>query len=127
VVSPGQSRSLALTLRNEGDAALSIAEVRASMPGASVDFEPLDVEPAGAVALEITFTSPSSDAYQGALEIVSNDPDQPVFVVPMSGNVRGVAVGEPMVPFRNVDTLGRVWQTGDAADRVLLLAYFADW
>jgi hypothetical protein len=127
VVSPGAARSLVVALRNEGDAPLSVTEVRTAMPGVSTDFEPLVLEPKTAAAFEVSFTAPDGDPYEGALEIVSNDPDQPVFVLPMSANIRGVRVGEPMVPFRNVDTLGRVWQSGDAADKVLLLAYFADW
>jgi len=45
----------------------------------------------------------------------------------MSANIRGIRVGEPVVPFRNVDMLGRVWEPDDAADKLLLLAYFADW
>jgi hypothetical protein len=127
VVSPGRTRSLAVAIRNEGDAPLSVGEVRSEMPGITTDFEPAVLDPGGVVAFEVTFESSDSDPYEGALEIVSDDPDQPVFVLPMSANVRGVRVGEPMVPFRNVDTLGRVWEPDDAADKVLLLAYFADW
>lgn len=127
VVSPGRTRSLAVALRNEGDAPLSVDEVRSEMAGITNDFEPVVLDPGGAVAFEVTFASSDSEPYEGALEIVSDDPDQPVFVLPMSANVRGVRVGEPMVPFRNVDTLGRVWEPDDAADKVLLLAYFADW
>lgn len=127
VVTPGQARSLAMALRNEGDAPLSIEAVRSQMPGITTDFEPVVLDPGGAVAFEVTFESTDSSPHEGALEIVSDDPDQPIFVLPMSANVRGVRVGEPMVPFRNVDTLGRVWEPDDAADKVLLLAYFADW
>lgn len=127
VVSPGQSRSLAVALRNEGDAPLSLEDVRTTMQGVSTDFEPIVLDPGAAAAFEVSFASSDSEPYEGALEILSNDPDQPVFVLPMSANIRGVRVGEPMVPFRNVDTLGRVWEPDDAADKVLLLAYFADW
>ena len=127
VVSVGRTRSLAVALRNEGDAPLSVEDVRSEMPGITTDFEPAVLDPGGVIAFEVTFASSDSEPYEGALEIVSDDPDQPVFVLPMSANVRGVRVGEPMVPFRNVDTLGRVWEPDDAIDKVLLLAYFADW
>ncbi len=127
VVSPGRTRSLAVSLRNQGDAVLSVSDVRTSMEGVSTDFEPVMIDPGNVVAFEVTFDSPGTAAYEGALEIVSDDPDQPVFVLPLSANIRGIRVGEPVVPFRNVDTRGRVWEAGDAAGRVLLLAYFADW
>lgn len=127
VVSPGRTRSLAVSLRNQGDADLSVTEVRTSMVGVTNDFEPLSIAPGNVVAFEVTFESPDEEPYEGALEIVSDDPDQPVFVLPMSANVRGIRVGEPVVPFRNVDMLGRIWEPDDAADKVLLLAYFADW
>ncbi|MGH1344920.1 MAG: DUF1573 domain-containing protein [Nannocystales bacterium] len=127
VVSARRTRSLAVSLRNQGDAPLAVSEVRTSMVGVTNDFEPLTIAPGNVVAFEVTFESPDTQPYEGALEIVSNDPDQPVFVLPMSANIRGVRVGEPVVPFRNVDTLGRVWEPDDALDKVLLLAYFADW
>lgn len=127
VVSPGRTRSLAVSLRNQGDSALSVSEVRTSMTSVTNDFEPVVIAPGNVVAFEVTFDSPDEEPYEGALEILSDDPDQPVFVLPMSANIRGIRVGEPVVPFRNVDTLGRVWEPDDAADKVLLLAYFADW
>lgn len=127
VVSPGRTRSLAVSLRNQGDAPLSVSEVRTSMANVTNDFEPVVIEPGSVVAFEVTFDSPDEAPYEGSLEVVSDDPDQPVFVLPMSANIRGIRVGEPVVPFRNVDTLGRIWEPDDAIDKVLLLAYFADW
>lgn len=128
VVSAGRSRTLAIPVRNEGAVPLTIDSIETDLPGVTTDFAgPVTVDPRASTAFEVTFDSSGTAPREGAITIVSDDPDQPRFVLPTSANLRGIRVGEPVVPFRNVDTLGRVWEPDDARGKVLLLAYFADW
>ncbi len=124
---PGREASRVVPVRNLGNGTLSISGVESDLPGFSSNFSPMMLEPGSAVAFEVMYTPLDTTPLQGRISILSDDPDQPEYVLPMSVNVRGARVGDPVVPFRNVDTQGRVWQHTDATDRVLLLAYFADW
>lgn len=87
-VLPYDAATAAVVLANVGDATLNLADL--SVDAQDVTFTSLSspmVPPGGEVRTVLTWTPVSADALDAALEIASDDPDEPVVHVPLTGTV----------------------------------------
>ncbi|HRK16985.1 MAG TPA: immunoglobulin domain-containing protein, partial [Prosthecobacter sp.] len=86
-VTVGQTVQIEFTLHNTGDTD-SLTGIAAAVAGAG--FSP-HTDPSGTLlpgaqtSLVVEFTPPAQGAHTGSIEIASNDPDSPLFVINLSG------------------------------------------
>jgi hypothetical protein len=135
----GDSESVDLVLRNDGNADLTIFDVWMTNPAFTVTPAELLIPPGGSGTLTVTFTATlgsgttvtaSGEIEQTGeevsfLEIWSDDPSQPVREAYIVGNPAGLAVGDV---YTNNATLlnGDSWSfTDDALGQVTMISYFA--
>lgn len=83
-VEVGATRKLSLTMKNLGEASLvtSLLTSDAAFVADALDFEVL---PSGETKIEVSFTPPTDGPFDAVLQIASNDPDEPVRTVQLSG------------------------------------------
>ncbi len=67
-------------LENQGEESLEILEVEVSSGFSLIDSPPESVEAGGTATLELTAAPTAGGAYEGVLQVESNDPDNPVVV-----------------------------------------------
>ncbi len=91
-VPPGSSASLEVTVSNVGDDDLEVTDVALGV-GSSPDFEITSVSglpgvlpPGGMAPIEVTFMPMGTSLEMGTLEIASDDPDESLVVVDLSGS-----------------------------------------
>jgi len=90
-LSLGDSTERALTVGNEGTAALAVAAVQCSDPAFTVVEEAsFELPPGQSRALSIRFAPSAAGELQATLSIESNDTDQPTVTVGLSGKALGV-------------------------------------
>lgn len=126
-VAPGDSDDHVVVLRNTGTAPLTICGIESTLPGVEID-APLDtIDPASTVPVELTFTATTPDPQSGVLWIHTNDPDEPLWEVPLSANAPRVDVGDSTIAFHHLDTEGRAHRSTALDGQVRLFSYFASW
>src|SRR6185369_13208483 len=81
----GQSRELALTVRNLGSATLEVTSIASDnsqfTPGATA----MTLAPRTSQRLVVTFHPGGAGVYQGTLRLQSNDPDLPLVSIALAG------------------------------------------
>ncbi len=123
----GQVDDHVVVLRNTGSAPLSICGIESTLAGLDIEITQAVIEAQSTLPVEIIWTDPDHAPAQGQLTIHSNDPDEPLWEVPLRANTPRVDVGDPAIEFHYVDTEGRSWSSEALAGQVWLLAYFASW
>ncbi|MBI3951626.1 MAG: choice-of-anchor D domain-containing protein, partial [Acidobacteria bacterium] len=90
-VTVGQSKDLALTVRNLGNATLTINAITSSNSQFSViaPSTPFTVTAGGSIAFTVRFTPTTAGAQTSTLSIASNDPDESTVNVAMTGTGAG--------------------------------------
>lgn len=126
-VAPGESDDHVVILRNTGSAPLTLCGIESTLPGLSIETLSGVIEAGSTLPVEIEFTATDDAPVQGELRIHSNDPDEPLWVIPLTANTPRVDVGDAAIGFHYVDTEGRAWSSEGLAGQVWLLAYFASW
>lgn len=90
----GRSRSLSVTIENKGwgDCEISALNVLGTQPNPNNAFQlkstiqtPLKIPGGGNIRLDVSFTPPAEQNYEGALELQSNDTQQPNYRVKLNG------------------------------------------
>jgi hypothetical protein len=84
------SRSMSLTISNTGNDDLIISTLDFTTQSTEFEIEsppllPLEIAPEGSVEIEVVFTPSAEECYSADLEIKSNDADEPVVTVNLSG------------------------------------------
>src|SRR4029077_14275036 len=82
----GQSRDLSLTVRNLGSAALQVTSIASDHGEFTPSASSMTLPPRTAQQLVVTFRPGSAAAFPGTLRLQSNDPDQPLISVALSGS-----------------------------------------
>ncbi len=126
-VSAGSSETRVIVLRNNGAQPLEITSLATDHPAFAVPSDAITIAPGAGEAVEIEFAPTDATGVTSNLIVASNDPDEPEVLVPLTGNVPGALIGEPVVPFHAVAVDGRTWRPQDLEGQVILLAYFASW
>ncbi|MBL4685899.1 MAG: choice-of-anchor D domain-containing protein [Nannocystaceae bacterium] len=124
-VAPGDSEDRVMVLRNSGDQPLEIYAIQSEIPGVSAAPACATIAPGSAAAFEVTFAPTTEDSSRGRLMLQTNDIDEPMFEVSMSGNIAGLDIGDPAPPFTLNDLDGQTWSLEDLEGSVSVLSYFA--
>jgi hypothetical protein len=124
-VPPGDLDVRAIILRNPGNRPLKITGITVDNPALTVNTPALEVEAGKAKAIEVTFKPTGSQAVKARVTIASDDPDDPLHSVRVSGNLPGVDVGDPLPAFALVDTEGKTWDSTALKGNIAVLSYFA--
>ena len=79
----------AVDLSNSGTAPLTITGINASPEGFELELNgaapPLRLEPGDAESFAVSFSPPTAGRFSGAIEVASNDPNQPLIRVLLAG------------------------------------------
>ena len=81
--------------------------------------------PGEKIAVEVTYEPASTSEFTSAVKVCTDDPDNAEWVLPVSANIDGVGVGDPVPPFSLADLDGQVWTETSLEGKVGVLAYFA--
>jgi hypothetical protein len=122
---PGEESARSLVLHNEGQRPLSITSIQTIAP-----FVPLvgslTIAPGSSDFVEIRFQPQSASPAAAEVVLMTNDPDEPVVKVAMTGNDPALGVGDPIPDWTFLDlATGAEIRTTQLAGSVLLLSYFA--
>ena len=82
----GQSEMDTLTIKNVGTDLLTITSIAADSPDFSAPTSAFSLAPGGVRVLPVTFAPLTAGAREATLHIASNDPDQPVTDIRLSGS-----------------------------------------
>lgn len=136
----GESSTFDVVVRNGGNADLTVTDVWSTNPSFTPSTTEMVIPPGSSQTLTMTFTAsigvdaaPTTDtadtfsAYEsGILNIVSDDPSQPIRQGFMEGNVDSLSIGDAFPETLATLTDGSEWSfTQDALGSVTLVAYFA--
>lgn len=124
-VEVGDFEDKVLVVRNAGPETLEIYGVDSDLEGVSASPSCATVPAGGAAALEIRFEPESESSHRGRVVLQTNDVDEPLFEVSMSGNIAGLDIGDPAPEFSLTDLDGAVWNSADQLGKVVVLSYFA--
>lgn len=121
----GKSRTIELSVTNQGTAPLTLFHNWASPDSFSVKPAQLRVAPGASGKLNVTYTASSSDKEIGALNLWSDDPLQPLRTAFLTGNQPGLGVGKPLPETHATLLDGSEWSSANVTNKVMLLGYFA--
>lgn len=126
LVQVGDAADRVVVVRNTGDRPLRIFEADTDHEEVSVAQVCMEIPPGESAAVEVRY-APLDDTFslQARLAFRTDDPDEEVFIVRVSGNFSGVGVGEPVPTFDLTDLEGNIWRSEELRGQVLVLAYFA--
>jgi hypothetical protein len=124
-VAAGEVATVTLPVRNEGTARLTLFSNWVTNAAFAVDPRQIRIEPGRSAELTLTFTSSGDGKTTGLLNIMSDDPAQPVRSAFLVANQPGLGVGKDL-PETKVTTLdGGEWASSQVDGNVKVLAYFA--
>jgi peroxiredoxin len=124
-VEAGQSKTIPLSLMNQGTAPLELSKVSTSSDAFRVTAPVTTILPGNSTELSLTYTPARSDIETGYLLIESNDPETPLRKAFVVGNRPGLGVGSILPETTAVLLDGTSWSSAQANGKVLLLTYFA--
>lgn len=119
------SRDELLLVENEGPGVLEVTDIVTSDPAVQPDVTAFEVAPGASAPVEVLLTSDA--ALKGTLTFHTNDPDEPMLVLPWETADFKRDVGDDPPALFMVDLDANVWRTSDVVEHVTLLAYFATW
>jgi subtilisin family serine protease len=83
----GEGAAQELTIINSGTDVLSVSSIASSNPKFIIPNSPFQIVPGGQQTLLVQFSSSQAGTHTGTISISSNDPDQPVVTLPVTGQV----------------------------------------
>ena len=114
----GGSSEEELTISNNGDELLIVSDIYSSQPEFTVDPSSLYVSPGESEIVTVTFSPPEVGIYSANIIIESDDPDEPVVQVPVTGE------GVLPIPAIEVTPAEIVWdslEVGTSDNEMLLV------
>ncbi len=125
-VDVGSADAAAVILENHGTAPLVLWAAAATGSDAfTIDRSQLIIPAGERAVLEVLFRPSSAEPTAGTLELWSDDPDEGLREIILTGNNEGVGVGD-LVPEIDVALLnGGRWKLSEQRGSVVVLAYFA--
>jgi peroxiredoxin len=124
-VQAGSSRTLPLPITNQGTAPLTVFSANATGDAFGVSPKRATVSPGATVRLELTYRARGAARQEGYLQILSDDPAEPLRTAFLVGNMPGLGVNMPLPETTGTLLDGTAWSSSQAAGRVLLLNFFA--
>lgn len=125
-VDVGAKKTIPLAVTNQGTAPLTMYNNFVLGDAYSVSPQQMRLQPGETGALQLTFTPTTGRLQVGYLNIVSDDPDQPVRKAYLVGNQPGLGIGVPM-PETHATLIADSsdWYSSQTTGKVLLLGYWA--
>jgi hypothetical protein len=124
-VAAGESVTVTVPVKNEGTAPLTLINNWTSNPEFSVSPKQAKIEPGDQVELQVSLSPTSDEKVTSLLNIMSDDPQQPVRSAFLVANQSGLGVGKEL-PTTKIATLdGGEWDSSQVEGNVKVLAYFA--
>lgn len=125
-VATGETQERTLTVKNGGNAPLTLFKNWSTSPAFSVSPRSVVVEPGGAADLTIRYTATADERETALLNIFTDDPKQPLRKAFLVGNQEGLGLGRALPETKLTLLDGEAWSTADQPEgSVLVLAYFA--
>jgi glutamine cyclotransferase len=136
----GEQSTYDVLIENEGTADLTVYDIWSTNPAFVPSTTGVVIPPGGEATVTLTFTAtigtdgvdtsdtaaPQSAEETGILNIVSDDPSQPIRQGYMEGNIDSLGVGDPFPETLVTLNDGSDWAfTTDALGSVTMIAYFA--
>src|SRR5206468_4308887 len=114
-VEPGKLLHYNYTLRNDGDAKLTITDLKGTCYCTTGQADAMQVPPGGSTTVHVRIDpSDFTGDIQKGLEIYTNDPANPMLTVSLDLKVRpGIAVMPPELDFRAIGPQGAKEQSVD--------------
>ena len=112
----GSSRALVVQVRNRGSAPLVISSITCDRPEFTPSVSSTTIPPRTTMLLTVTFHPTAAQSYAGTLRLASNDPIQPVALMPLSG----IGLVPPDIAV-SPSSLDASLFTGEAISRTLTL------
>jgi hypothetical protein len=122
---PGASSTVAVPVRNQGTAPLTLFGNWTTGTPFAVTPEQLKLGPGEAGTLQLTYKATSAQTESAVLNVWSDDPLQPVRSGFLVGNQPGLGVGRQLPETRVTLLDGSEWSSSQVQNKVTLLAYFA--
>jgi peroxiredoxin len=121
----GKSKTIPLSLMNQGTAPLKLSNLSMSSNAFRVTATDKVIPAGGFTELSLTYTPTKSGSETGNLLIESDDPETPLRRAFVAGNRPGLGVGSTLPETTGVLLDGTRWSSSQANGKVLLLTYFA--
>jgi len=136
----GETTTYDILIENDGNADLTVTDIWSTNAAFEPNITQVVVPPGGETTVTVTFTAtigldgvdtadtaaPQSAEETGILNIVSDDPSQPIRQGYMEANIDSLGVGDPMPDANVLLTDGSDWLfSRDALGSVTVIAYFA--
>ncbi|MFH1842474.1 MAG: choice-of-anchor D domain-containing protein, partial [bacterium] len=103
----GTGSDLNLEIGNPGCDVLEVTNIAVTGDGFSADTTPFSLAIGESRLLVVTFTVPHVGHFEGSLELTSNDPDQPLVTVPLTGD----GVTPPQISVAPDSLQATTWET----------------
>jgi hypothetical protein len=125
----GEFATQEVTLRNDGNAPLTIYDMWADNPNFTVSPPQVRIEAGETAEISLAYTAgPGGVEERTLFHFASDDPAQPLRDAYLAGNLQGLSVGDPF-PETTATLLasnsGSEWSSVDETGNVLLLGYWA--
>ena len=120
----GETTVAAVVLANDGPHPLDSISVNAA-DGLTVEFVPESIAPFGTAIMEVKYTAASSDPFDSAISVTSNDIDQGTQTVNVFANQAGLGVGDAVPDWSYFDLDQKPVSLANYANQVVMLAYFS--
>jgi hypothetical protein len=129
VTAVGDSRSATLQLINFGLQNVIFNQIQINNPNYTLNFSNQPLPPGDTVAATLTYTPTVGQTGNGALQFGTNDPDEPVIRVNLTGNPPpgGVSVGNAAPDFTLPVYGGGEWTLSQNRGRIVVMCFFASW
>jgi len=113
----GLDATLSLTIGNVGNAPLVVGSIVSDLPEYAPDPTSVTLVPGATQIVDVTFSPSAVAPFDGTLSIASDDPDQPIFEVTLTGS----GIGPPVI---DVDptSLAATLQSGDVDSQLLTVS-----
>jgi hypothetical protein len=125
-VAVGDEKTIPFEVTNQGTAPLTMYRNYVQGDAYTVSPEQMRLQPGETGELHLTFRPTSSGKQVGYLNLVSDDPDQPIRKAYLVGNMPGLGVGVPL-PETHATLIADSsdWYASQTTGKVLLLGYWA--
>jgi peroxiredoxin len=124
-VEMGKSKTVSLSVMNQGTAPLKLSNVYMSTGAFRVTVPERVIPQSGSTDLQLTYSPSKSGGETGYLIIESDDPETPLRKAYVAGNRPGLGMGSALPETKGVLLDGSAWSSSEARGKVLLLTYFA--
>jgi hypothetical protein len=132
-IAQGATRAIPIEVRNQGTAPLTLFSNwttgvdTGNFRQLTFDVVPsqLRLEPGAKGTLSVSFKPSSTAKATSVLNILSDDPLQPLRTAFLTGNQPGLGVGKPLPETKVALLDGSEWSSSQVTDKVRVLAYFA--